>query len=361
MLFDASIAKINMLTHLGSSHKGNKNLQASQCLFSANTKSTLKLQQHFLDKVNQPILTSEHLTNRLSQFDPQDRPMALKLIHQIDYHAYPDLCLDVKNLHQYVLKALQKDGFTHSEKPTFENVDFSRIYTAKSGDLISVIYRKINKIRGVLFHNTEELRQNQASKSDRALVLLDDYICTGTQVLGEFYAMGGNHFLKQYPKIYLAVITAHQKAIQRFDLLKQGKTNQVATEIIQEFRITDKHYQTQLKKALKTLALGKIELIALHQELPLLSPDNKNLTSAEKAKLKKFLEKYNVYKYPFGITNAQGHTAFFYSVPNTLPDMLWNTKSKKPDGTPWLPLFHRTEDISYYEMSQTLPPEKQVW
>jgi hypothetical protein len=102
----------------------------------------------------------------------------------------------------------------------------------------------------------------------------------------------------------------------------------------------------------------KLEIIYLHKEIPLndssRNPDTTN-------KLLALLDKYNVKRYLGGNFSSFGHTVFFYNCPNNLPEILWNSQSIHRDGTPWIPLFKRVEDLSIYDMSKTIPIEEQIW
>jgi hypothetical protein len=325
-----------------------------------------KVKQDVLESINKPVLNPQHMEAWLSQFAPRDRRTALRLVQAIDYHTYPDMVNNVKQMHHQVASALVKDGFIQNPAEVnpfekYKNVDFTRIYTAKSGDLISVMYRKANKLPGTLFKTTEALSADSAPKNDRALVILDDYAGTGVQFLFEFYAHNNRELLNQYGKIYFVLVSAHDKALDKFAKLKAGNHAEVSETIIQEFHIKPPEFQARVREAMKEVSGDRLQLITLNQEIPLLSPENPKLTPQEKVKMARFLQKYNVYKYPFGVGEAQGNTAFFYSAPNTLPDLLWNTKSTRKDGSPWLPLFHRTEDISIYHISNYVDPTKQVW
>ena len=80
------------------------------------------------------------------------------------------------------------------------------------------------------------------------------------------------------------------------------------------------------------------------------------LSNTEKAKIKEFLLKYN-FKYPLGYGNTEGHTVFFFNIPNNTPDILWNSKLQSKG---LMPLFQRTDDISIYPMSQFFKLDEQV-
>ncbi len=320
-----------------------------------------------LARINRPMMTDDHLSAWLDQFEPADRPTALKLVENVRFVTYPELREDTRRMHGKLLKSLARDGFIDKAngQRDFDNVDFAQIYTAKSGGVVSYVYRKANKIPNDLFKTLDQLRndlqQEPAGKSGKALVILDDYIGTGTQFLTEMYALQAHDVMDQYGKIYFVVDTAHEKAVTRFRQLAAGDSQAVVDAILTDFHMDDDAYKTACETHLKKLAGNRLELIFDQEEVPLLSPRNTAITPEDRAELKAFLEKYNVYKYPFGVGQSQGHTAFYYSAPNTLPDMLWNSKSRRQDGSAWLPLFDRTEDMSIYWAARHIPRKAQVW
>lgn len=320
-----------------------------------------------LANFNKPIIPPERLEKWLGQFDEPDRPTALKLLGCIDFHTYPDMFMEVQQLHECLNDQLKKDGF---DAKNHTNVDFSKIYNCKSGDVVSYIYRKANKIRTTNFKTIEEIKKNPPKDiNDRALVLLDDYIGTGSQFLIEYLACNkeNQNLFNQFKKIYFVTLSANENAINKFDLLAEGKSDVVATEHCEQYKNEAfvLNNRDQIFKSLEALNGNKLQLLTLNKEVPFLSDKYEKLSSEDKKEVKSFLEKYNVYKYPFGVGNRQGHTSFFYSAPNTLPDILWNSKigKAKVKGTDqnWMPLFQRTEDISIYKCADDIPPEYQVF
>lgn len=312
-----------------------------------------------LGNINKPILPQEKLERWLNQFEEQDKSTALKLVGAVKVHSYPDMMREMQELHGKVTERLEKDGF---DTENFENVDFSRTFTGKSGDLVSYHYRKANKIRNTHFKNIDTLKNDPQSHKDKALVLLDDYNGTGGQFLVEFYARNPENraLLNGYKKIYYATITANERAMSRFDDIKNGNADKVSEEICADFADVSsfKDERKETFEAMRAIQGEKLDFIALEEEKALLSPENTDLSTEDKKEIKDFLLKYNPYKYPFGVGELQGHTSFYYSAPNTLPDLLWNSKIEKKG---FEPLLHRVEDISLYNYAKFVPPDKQVW
>ena len=307
------------------------------------------------NKFNKPIISLEHIEQWVNQFPPQDRKIAMKLADAVDYHSYSDVFEDVQKLHQKLCAKLKKDGF---DTETFSDVDFTKAYTCKSGDIVSYLYRKANKIRNVCFKTMEGLiSHNPDNIENRALIILDDYTGSGDQFLSEFYARNGanRELLNKYRKIYFAPLVANNSAVQKFNAVANGEYERIADMIIRE--CPKNHTDEGIRSALKEVSGKKLQMIEGRIEYPLLSKENKELSDNTKREMKKFLLKHNC-GYPFGFGETQGHTAFFFTVPNNTPDLLWNSKLQEKG---LIPLFQRTNDISIYPMCQNLSLKEQVW
>jgi len=233
---------------------------------------------------------------------------------------------------------LEADGFDHN---TFRDVDFSREFTCKSGDVVSFIYRKANLIRSIDFKTFDQLAwQNEKCATlhnRRALVILDDYIGTGSQFIFQFIGKSRDDIavVNNYRKTYLTSYIIHQSALQKFGLLKEGKTEQVIG--IEQEQFPDVDFSTEresLRAALVSLDWDRIELVCLEVEQPLLSDANRRLTAEQKDDVRRLLEKYRHTGYSGTSYLGSCHT-FFYGAPNALPEILW-------------PLFKRFEDLSVY-------------
>lgn len=131
-----------------------------------------------------PSSLSFHLDEWLDQFDVSDRRVALNLLCELEYVNRNRFVLMTKLLHQKLRSVLLAEGFvSENESHHFGNVDFISIYPAKSGELVSYWYRKVNGIRSALFHHAGDLLRDEQSKSDKALIILDDYAGTAGSCL----------------------------------------------------------------------------------------------------------------------------------------------------------------------------------
>lgn len=92
-------------------------------------------------RFNEPVIAREDIERWLYGFDAADRPAALALLNRIEYHSQPRVTRETRELHQKLLGRLVWDGF---DGKALEDVDFSREFTCKSGDVVSFIYRKSN-------------------------------------------------------------------------------------------------------------------------------------------------------------------------------------------------------------------------
>lgn len=113
----------------------------------------------------------------------------------------------------------------------FEAVDFSKTYPAKSGDLISYFYRSSNLIRAVAFKNPADLSAEKQDNSNKALVLLEDYVGTGTQFLFEVYSKLYRELFNSYKKIYFVVLVATKNAINKFTKLTNADYDSLSQDI----------------------------------------------------------------------------------------------------------------------------------
>lgn len=301
---------------------------------------------------SETYITTDEINQWLEQFDPEDRTNAKLLLSTIDFYPYKRVMNELVLAHGKLLDKLKEEGIPLSK------VDFSKTYCAKSGDLTSYFYRKANKLRGATFQNIEALSNKSEDRSDRCLVLLEDYIGSGIQFLYGCYGRKHAEFFNSYRKVILVVLVANTQAIQRFELLKEGNNDLVAQEFARIICPLDLTPEQEMLEMIKKIPKDKLELIYVKEERPIVETLS---TTDERNAIESLLNKYTLTKYLGGNFAIQGHTVFFYSTPNNLPEILWNTRSKKRDGFPWIPLFHRVEDLSIYYGGRLVPEEEQVW
>jgi len=116
-------------------------------------------------------------------------------------HGWARLIRECRLLHQRLCVDLAEDGF---DVERCSDIDFSRAFVCKSGDLISYLYRKANRLPVTCFHNIEGLQASPPPPDQRrALVILDDYIGTGSQFLFTFVARNAANraLLQRYARI----------------------------------------------------------------------------------------------------------------------------------------------------------------
>ena len=192
----------------------------------------------------------------LSQFEDQDRQTATELVDQVDYFSYERVCDDLKALHCKVIPLIEDC-----------QVVYSKAYVAKSGDIISYFYRTSNKIPSILFKN---LSDPVDDKSNKVLVLLEDYVGTGTQFLYRVHAKENYELFNQYEKVYLATLVANTSAIGKFDHIRSGRYDLLADEFISFLnRPKDEETRNAMIQMLERIPLEKLELIYLYEEKPL--------------------------------------------------------------------------------------------
>lgn len=181
-------------------------------------------------RFNEPEVPAALIRKWLERFDKEDRAAALTLLEAVEFHSHPRLLREAKLLHDKLKQRLAAGGF---DAAGFRDVDFSREFTCKSGDLMSFFYRKTNLIPSADFKTFDELireaGEDAARFRDRALVILDDYIGTGSQFVFHFVAQNqaDRDVLNSYRRVYLVCVVAHEQALERFRLLAAGRIQEV--------------------------------------------------------------------------------------------------------------------------------------
>ncbi|MFM8526217.1 MAG: hypothetical protein ACKOCM_11450, partial [Cyanobacteriota bacterium] len=153
---------------------------------------------------NEAEIARPSLGRWLAQFDAADQPIALRLLECMQMHGWARLIRECRLLHQRLCVDLAEDGF---DVERCSDIDFTRAFVCKSGDLISYLYRKANRLPVTCFHNIEGLQASPPSPDQRrALVILDDYIGTGSQFLFTFVARSAanRELLQRYTRVRLA-------------------------------------------------------------------------------------------------------------------------------------------------------------
>jgi hypothetical protein len=290
------------------------------------------------ERYNEPVIPRASIEKWLGRFDERDLPAALKLLDQIEFHSQPRLVRETKALHARVSKRLDAGGF---DAARLSDVDFSREFTCKSGDIVSYLYRKSNLIPTVDFKTFDWLSAQTAAYpswfKDRALVILDDYIGTGSQFIFQFIGRSEDDIrvINCFKKVYLASYIVHETALEKFWMLADGLLEDVIRVEEKQFPDVDLDGEKDdLRKALSLLDWRNIELVYLDVDYPILSGANHSLSRDEKKSIEKLLEASSHEGYS-GTSFLQGHHTFFYGAPNSLPEILW-------------PLFKRVEDLSVY-------------
>lgn len=290
------------------------------------------------DRFNEPVIRRETIARWLGRFEGVDREAALLLLRNIEYHTQPRLKRETKRLHEKLVEGLARDNF---DTTGFHDVDFSREFTCRSGDVVCYIYRKSNLVPSVDFKTFDYLVRATAEApekfGDRALVILDDYIGTGSQFMFEFIGRSDDdvRVLNSYKKVYLTCYVINERALRNFRLAADGKIEEIIRTEEDQFPDTDFSQDEELfRRTLSQLDWKNIEPVYLEEEQSLLSPKNTTLSDEEKQKVQRLLKKYSHDGYT-GTSYLIGHHAFFFGAPNALPELLW-------------PLFNRVEDFSIY-------------
>ena len=253
--------------------------------------------------LNEPEIALESLQRWLRGFSPADRPVALLLLECMEYHGYGRLIHECRRLHDHLRRDLVEDGF---DVDRWSDVDFTRAFTCKSGE------------------------------RTRALVILDDYIGTGSQFLFQFLARNPRHIalLNTYRKIRLCSIVVHDDARVKHRLLQQKAIEEVVA--IEEKELTCVDFsgeRLELCRHLASVDWRNFGLLAVQRDFPLLQ--RPELDGDQRRELRRLLGVCDSGD-PSGTTEfLLGHHTFFYVAPNALPRLL-------------LPVFRRIEDFTVY-------------
>ena len=276
----------------------------------------------------------------IEQFPVSDQPIALRLLECMQMHGWARLIRECRLLHERLCVDLAEDGF---DVERCSDIDFTRAFVCKSGDLISYLYRKANRLPVTCFHNIEALQASPpAAHQRRALVILDDYIGTGSQFLFTFVARSAvnRDLLQRYARVRLAAIVVHDDARHKWKLLQRRDVEQVMAIEEQQLACVDFAPDRQeLIAALSSLDWRRAGLLAAGRDFPVIA--HPQLLPAERGQLRDFLRRQHDGQGAGTTEFLLGHHSFFYGAPNALARVL-------------LPLFKRIEDFSIY------PREAQV-
>ncbi len=312
-------------------HINIQHMPEEDCLFESTIETLFQ-------RFNEPVVPMESIRKWLNGFHDGDKLAALSLLKHIEYHSQPRVMRETRVLHR---KLQERLAAGHFDDKAFRDVDFSREFTCKSGDVVSYIYRKANLIPTIDFKTFDELARERTADPerfrDRALVILDDYIGTGSQFIFQFIGRSNEDIevVNSFKKTYLLCYVIHNRALQNFQLLADGRIEQLLRIEKEQFPDIDfSQDEEQLRLALTQLDWKNIELVYLEEEMPLLAPENDTFNEEEKGRIEALLNKYTHAGYA-GTSYLLGHHTFFFGAPNALPELLW-------------PLFRRIEDLSIY-------------
>ena len=284
---------------------------------------------------NEAEISRPSLGRWLAQFDAADQAIALQLLECMQVHGWARLIRECRLLHQRLCVDLAEDGF---EVERCSDIDFTRAFVCKSGDLISYVYRKANRLPTTCFHNIEALQATPPAEGQRrALVILDDYIGTGSQFLFTFVARSAANraLMRRYARVRLAAIVVHDDARHKWKLLQQRRTEEVMA--IEERQLTCVDFSADrqdLTAALAGLDWRRAGLLAAARDFPVTA--HPGLSPEERERLRQFLRRQQEAAGAGTTEFLLGHHSFFYGAPNALARVL-------------LPLFKRIEDFTVYE------------
>ena len=116
--------------------------------------ATTKAIENLSARWNEPEISSGSVLHWLEQFEASDHAIALQLLDCMEMHSWARLIRECRLLHERLCRDLGEDGF---DVEHFSDIDFTRAFVCKSGDLIAYVYRKANRIPVSCFKNIEAL------------------------------------------------------------------------------------------------------------------------------------------------------------------------------------------------------------
>ena len=293
---------------------------------------------------NEPEINLTAIKRWVGQFPVDDQPIAIRLLECMELHSWARMLRECRLLHQRLCMDLRDDGF---DVEGFSDIDFTRAFVCKSGDMASYVYRKANRLSVNHFKTIEALHQSRVDRSKRAIVILDDYIGTGSQFIFQFLGRSESNtaLISAYKRARLCSLVVHDDARTKWRLLQRHCIEDVMAIEEQQLECVD--FRLERKALIQTLSRvdwRKAGLIAAQRDFPVMA--HPALTAEERITMRQFLN-HCACEEEAGTTEfLLGHHSFFYGAPNALARVL-------------LPLFKRVEDFTIYpkESLRGLPAE----
>ena len=309
------------------------------------SEATDRLLQNLASDWNEAEINRSSLDRWIQLIPEQEHGIAVRLLECIQMHGWPRLIRECRLLHQRVCEDLREDGY---DTDTYRNIDFTRAFTCKSGDIISYAYRKANRIPLTCFHNVEALYCGTAAeRRAKALVILDDYIGTASQFLFTFVARNAANraLIAEYGRTRLAAVVVHDNARQKWRLLQKEQIRQVMA--IEEQQLTCVDFAPEREdiiNALRQINWKHAGLIGADRDFPVTACNE--LSADERRDLRQLLSNHTDSDGAGTTEFLLGHHTFFYGAPNAMARIL-------------LPLFKRLEDFTTYplESQRGLPSD----
>lgn len=265
---------------------------------------------------NEEEITLAAIHRWVEQFSPEDHGTAIRLLECMELHSWARMIRECRLLHQRLCMDLQEDGF---DVERLSDIDFTRAFVGKSGDLACYVYRKANRLSVNHFHTIDALLQGQQDCSGRAIVILDDYIGTGSQFLFQFVARNRDHaaLLSRYKRIRLASLVVHDDARVKWRLLQRRAIEEVMA--IEEQQLVCVDFSAEriaLTEVLAFIDWRKAGLLAVQRDFPVTA--HPGLTPEERKAVRFFCSANSVKTLPEPRSFCWATIPFFMA-----PRMLW--------------------------------------
>ena len=293
---------------------------------------------------NEPEISLSAIQRWLTQFPTEDQAIAIRLLECMELHSWTRMLRECRLLHQRLCMDLRDDGF---DVDGFTDIDFTRAFVCKSGDIASYVYRKANCLSVNHFKTIEALHHSHEDRSQRAIVILDDYIGTGSQFIFQFLGRSPSNtdLISSYKRARLCSLVVHDDARTKWRLLQRHCIEEVMA--IEEQQLVCVDFSLERPSLIQNLS--KIDwrnagLIAAQRDFPVMA--HPSLSAEERSSMRQFLNDCDCDAGTGTTEFLLGHHTFFYGAPNALARVL-------------LPLFKRVEDFTIYpkESLRGLPAE----
>jgi hypothetical protein len=210
------------------------------------------------------------LLSWLRKFDPDDYDLAFRSLESVDFYPLPRLQPVLRSLYVDIRTTLHEDGFRPAQIVFVPAGDM-----AASGSEILNRFRNVNRLErttvtfAALQQIPEILYRAQTEERQMAVVFLDDFVGTGSQIV-DFWNKAVSSLIHPAQPMYCGVAVACPDGIQRIE--KETPIRAIPSHLLQprhflltsnQFTVAEKDRLRHYCKQIRNLALGfgKLEVL----------------------------------------------------------------------------------------------------